>query len=207
MFDSSQMPVRSDIRARIDVAMQSLSEPGTWLGSGDRIRAAQTARAARSDVATDPSDALEETANVIGAEPASTTEGWVTRMVSELGNEETYVEVMGIATRTVMIDTFSRLLGYEPPPFPHPTPGEPSRREVEPRPKRVRSWISVGSSLVPPFTQILVPDENAVTYPLIESLYMTDADMADPDFARGALHRTQIEFVAAIVSYANECFY
>ena len=204
MFDSSQMPVRSDIRARIADAMKSFSRPGTWLGSIDRIRVAETARAARSAMATGPSDALEETAIVIGAEPASTTEAWV---VSELGNEETYVEVMGIATRTVMIDTFSRLLGSEPPPFPRPTAGEPSRRGVEPRPKKVRSWISVGSSLVPPFTQILVPDENAVTYPLIESFYMTDADMADPVFNRGALHRTQIEFVAAVVSYGNECFY
>lgn len=201
------MPVRSDIRGRIERAWNSLSEPGTWLTSVDRIRVAQTARAARSRVGTEPGDALEETAAVIGAAPASTTESWVGRMVTGLGNEESYVEAMGIATRTVMIDTFSRLLGCEPPPLPHPLPGEPSRQGVAPRPAKIRSWISVGPSLVPPFTQVLVPDENAVTYPLIESLYMTDGDMADPDFTRGALHRTQIEFVAAVVSYGNECFY
>ena len=78
---------------------------------------------------------------------------------------------------------------------------------MEPRPKKVRSWISVGQALVPPFTQVLVPDENAVTYPLIEALYMTGTDMQDQDFRRGALHRTQIELVASVLSFGNECFY
>lgn len=207
MFDSSPIPVRADIRSLVERAWESLSKPGTWLSSDDRIRVAATARQARSGVTISPSDALEKTAEVIAAEPASTTESWVDQMVAELGNEETYVEVMGIATRTVMIDTLCRLLGCEPTHLPQPTPGEPSRRVVEPRPTKIRSWISVGHSLTPPFTQILVPEENAVTYPLIESLYMTGEDMEDPDFTRGSLHRTQIEFVASVVSYGNECFY
>ncbi len=144
---------------------------------------------------------------MIGAKPAATTEGWVEKMVAGLGSEEAYVEVMGIATRTVMIDTFSRLLGSQPPALPTPIRGEPSRVRVDPRPTKIRSWIPVGPSLVPPFTQILVPDEHAITYPLIEALYMTDDDMSDPDFRRKDLHRTQIELVAATVSYGNECFY
>ena len=54
---------------------------------------------------------------------------------------------------------------------------------------------------------MLVPDENAITYPLIEALYMTGQDMEDPDFQRGNLHRTQIELVASTLSHGNECFY
>ena len=76
-------------------------------------------------------------------------------------------------------------------------------------PTRADRAVSVGEgpALVPPFTQALVPGENAITYPLIEALYMTGEDMADPDFSRGSLHRTQIELVASVLSHGNECFY
>ncbi len=127
-------------------------------------------------------------------------------MVEELG-EEKYVEVLGIATRVVASDTFCRLLGSEPEPFLDPQPGRPSRERVDPRPKKIKSWIAVGNALVPPFTQALVPSENDATNALVETLYMTGEEMADPDFRRGDLHRTQIEMAASTLSYENECFY
>ena len=198
--------MRVDLAARLTDAWAAFGSPGTWFTAEDRLRFAELARAARAGLATDVTDAASEVTVRIAARPATTTQAWVDEMVDALG-EEQYVELMGISARVVMGDTFLRLLGLDPLPFPEPQPGAPDRSRVEPRPKKVRSWIAVGPTLVPPFTQALVPDENAITYPLIEALYMTGTDMADPDYRRGDLHRTQIELVASTLSYGNECFY
>jgi hypothetical protein len=206
-FTASPYPVRPDIVDRFDVAWRQLGGPGTWFDGADRIRLAQHARIARTSGWFEVDDPAAEVSVRIASRPATTTESWISEMVSALGNEERYVEVMGISARVVMADTFARLLGLDPFDFPQPRSGEPAMTTVDPRPKRVRSWISVGPSLVPPFTQILVPGENEMTYPLIEALYMTGWDMQDPDFRRGDLHRTQIELVAAALSFGNECFY
>jgi hypothetical protein len=203
---SHRFPVRDDVAARLDDAWEAFGKPGTWYTADERIRLAEVARAARSRLPVVVGGPADEVAVRIATEPATTTGAWIDDMVDALG-EEQYVEIMGVAARVVMGDTFLRLLGLDPLPFPEPGPGAPSRRRVEPRPKKIRSWIAVGPALVPPFTQVLVPDENALTYPLIESLYMTGRDMEDDDFRRGDLHRTQIELVASTLSYGNECFY
>ncbi len=206
-FATSRYPVRPDIVDRFDVAWRQLGGPGTWFSGSDRLSLAQHARSARTRGWFETHDPAAEVSVRIAASPATTTDTWISQMVEALGSEERYVEIMGIAARVVMADTFARLLGLEPFDFPEPRSGQPTMTTVEPRPKKVRSWISVGPSLVPPFTQLLVPGENAMTYPLIEALYMTGWDMQDPDFRRGDLHRTQIELVAAVLSFGNECFY
>ncbi len=205
-LSSHEYPVRADLAVRLDETWETFGRPGTWYSAEERIGFAELARAARSGLETEVTDAAAEITVRIAARPATTTRSWVGSMVGSVG-EEQYVELMGIAARVVMGDTFMRLLGLDPMPFPDPEPGRPSRERVEPRPKRIRSWIAVGPALVPPFTQVLVPDENSITYPLIETLYMTGQDMEDPDHRRGDLHRTQIELVASTLSYGNECFY
>jgi hypothetical protein len=205
-LESHRFPVRADLVPRLTDTWRAFGEPGTWYTAEDRLRYAGLARSARAGEHLDVTDPAEEVTVRIAARPAMTTHSWVGAMVEAIG-EEQYVELMGISARVVMGDTFLRLLGLDPLPFPQARPGQPRRERVEPRPKRIRSWIAVGPTLVPPFTQILVPDENAITYPLIETLYMTGEDMEDPDFRRGELHRTQIELVASTVSYGNECFY
>ncbi len=205
-LESHRFPVRAELAALLKDAWSAFGQAGTWYTGAERIRFAELARSARSGRDVDPHDPASEVTVRIAAQPATTTEAWVDDMVAALG-EEQYVELMGISARVVMGDTFLRLLGLDPLPLPEPQDGRPSRERVEPRPKKIRSWIAVGPALVPPFTQALVPGENAITYPLIEALYMTGEDMADPDFRRGSLHRTQIELVASVLSHGNECFY
>ena len=203
---SHRFPIRADLAARLGSTWKAFGEPGTWYTADERLRLAEVARASRSRLPVEVAGPADEVAVRIAAEPATTTRAWIDDMVDVLG-EEQYVEIMGVAARVVMGDTFLRLLGLDPLPFPEPRLGAPSRRRVEPRPRKIRSWIAVGPALVPPFTQLLVPDENALTYPVIESLYMTGQDMENDDFRRGDLHRTQIELVASTLSYGNECFY
>lgn len=207
-FSGSPFPVRPDIEDRLDATWSHLAGPGTWFTGRERLQMAHRARLARSGADLEPTgEPTDDIVERIAARPATTNREWIETMVSSLGNEERYVEAMGIAARVVMADTFARLIGVTPFALPPPRPGKPTMQQVEPRPKRIRSWISVGSALIPPFTQALVPHENAMTYPLIETLYMTGEDMTDPDFRRGGLHRTQIELVASVLSYGNECFY
>ncbi|MDH3247822.1 MAG: hypothetical protein OEQ47_02610 [Acidimicrobiia bacterium] len=203
---SHGFPIRADIAARLTDTWEAFGRPGTWYTAEERLGFAELARSVRSGLEVEVNDAASAVVVRIAGRPATTTRSWVDEMVEALA-EEQYVELMGISARVVMGDTFLRLLGLEPMPFPEPQAGQPSRIRVEPRPKKVRSWIAVGPTLVPPFTQVLVPDENAITYPLIETLYMTGHDMQDPNFRRGDLHRTQIELVASTLSYGNECFY
>ena len=205
-LEAHTFPVRAEIAACLADAWSAFGQAGTWYTGEERVGFAELARSARSGLEVEAHDPASEVTVRIAAQPATTSQAWVDDMVAAIG-EEQYVELMGIAARVVMGDTFLRLLGLDPLPFPEPTPGRPSREPVEPRPKKVRSWIAVGPALIPPFTQALVPDENAITYPLIEALYMTGQDMEDPDFRRGDLHRTQIELVASTLSYGNECFY
>lgn len=211
MFEIAESPgpVREDILTALNATWEHLARPGTWWNGGQRRQIAETARAARNRSTTPDTDlpaAAVEVATLLGATPALTTEHWVREMVAAL-SEERYVEILGISTRVVAVDTFLRLIGSPPQPFLEPEPGMPSLEPAEPRPQQIRSWIAVGNMLVPPFTQSLVPSENAATNRLVHALYMTGEEMEDLDFHRGDLHRTQIELAASTLSYANECFY
>ncbi|GEM_PF-207769 len=201
--------LRPEVADELAETWRHLGAPGTWWEGRQRTALAEVARAARHGAAipaTDLGAAATEAAVTIAAHPARTTRAWVEEMVASIG-EEPYVELVGVVTRVVVADTVARLLGTEPAPFPPPRPGEPSRVAPEPRPRRIRTWVAIGNVLSPPRTLALVPDEKRRTNRLLQALYMTWADMEDPDFRRGELHRTQIELVAAAVSYANECFY
>lgn len=211
MFDfaAAPGPVRPEIVEVAGRVWEHLARPGTWWSAAERRAIAETARAARARSPLPDSDlpkAATEAAVLLAATPARTTEAWVTSVVGSLG-EEAYVELVGITTRVVAVDTFTRLMGAPLEPFLDPQPGVPTRLGAEPRPVRMRSWVAVGTALIPPSTLTLVPDENDMTKALVWTLYMTDEEMEDPDFRRGDLHRTQMELVAATLSYQNECFY
>jgi hypothetical protein len=206
---SAPGPVRAEIVDTLRATWEHLARPGTWWTAAQRLAIAATARAARSrrplpDV--DLPEAARQAAALVAATPSRTTASWVSAITGTIG-DGAYVEVVGITSRVVAADTFTRLMGADLAPFPDPEPGEPTRQVPEPPPEHVRTFVPVGRVFVPTFTLSLVPDERAMNDRLGDALYMTESDMADPDFARGALHRTDIELVAATVSYGNECFY
>ncbi|HSJ71860.1 MAG TPA: hypothetical protein VLA29_09480 [Acidimicrobiia bacterium] len=212
MFDLGNAPgsVRSDIHSALITVWRHLAKPGTWWSGRDRVAIAAVARASRIHAEIPPVDLPPpaiEAAALLASTPGATSERWVHSLTDALDGEERYVELLGVATRVVTIDTFCRLMGGPLEPLPEPVLGEPTHTVAEPKPIRTRSWVAVGPDLIPPFTLSLVPDEQAISNQLAWALYMTDAEMNDPDFRRGDLHRTQIELVASTVSYGNECFY
>jgi hypothetical protein len=130
----------------------------------------------------------------------------VQKCVASVG-EPAYIELIGLVARVIAIDTFSRLVDADLEPFPSPVPGEPVA--VPPRGPRQRSksWVAMHDLPVPPNVLSLVPPSQEATNATAEALYMTGAQMEDPDVTIDGLHRTQIEVVASSVSHANNCLY
>lgn len=159
-------------------------------------------------VATDTS--LPASANdaiaVLAFAPAVTTQEWVDGIVASIGLER-YIELVGIVSRVVAVDTVTRLLGCVLEPLPSPTTGSPSRSPSPPSVKKRSTWVAMASPPVPPNVLAAVPAAQQTMIEVTEALYMTGPEMADPDITISGLHRTQIEVVATTTSLANECFY
>jgi hypothetical protein len=59
-----------------------------------------------------------------------------------------------------------------------------------------------------PVTLDLIPSEAEAFRAMFDSLYMTEAQMADPQFGREpGLNTPQLETIASRISMLNECFY
>ena len=201
-------PVRQELQAAIGGTWDELSRPGAWWDAGDRRALADAARAAfvgnPAPNAGLPAAALEAAA-VLAARPATTTEAWVAGVTDQIG-ELRYLELVGLVARVTAVDTFCRLLGREPEALPEPVDGAPS---LDPAPegiRRNRTWVAMAMP-VPPYVLGAVPTAMAAMNDLCEQLYMPPEEMGDPDWQRNALHRTEMELVAATVSHENQCFY
>lgn len=210
MFDAGADPVRPELVGAIDRCWDELGRPGTWWDAPAKIEVAEVARAARGGLAPSGDDSLHpaaaDAARRIGATPAAITESWVRDVCDGLG-ETHYVELIGVVGRVVAVDTFLQLLGHDPLTLPEPADGEQPTREPSPDGlRRNHTWVSMAMP-VPPFVLGAVPAAMAAMNDLSELLYMPMDEMADPDWTRGELHRTQVELVAATVSHENECFY
>lgn len=208
-FPDAPGPIRDDLIETFRGVWTFIANPGTWWTGAESISIAETVRAARLGAPTPSVDlpvSAVEAAILLGGTPASATEAWVEKTVIDLG-EEAYTELLGIAGMTVAIDTFTRLMGSPPEPFPAPVAGSPTRTTIEHRPPKGKTWITMGPIAVPPFILSLVPAAMQRGNAIENHMYMTGEGMADNDFRRGELHRTQIEFVSSSLSHANECFY
>lgn len=208
-LDQSVVPVGSEVRDLFTRTWRQIAAPGTWWTGPERIAIAQLARNHRRGNATrDPllPEAGNDAVALLAARPAITTQGWVETMVAALGLGR-YVELVGIVSNVVAVDTVTRLVGCELEPLPDPLPGAPSGESAPARVSKRAAWIAMGSPPVPPNVLAAVPEAQRSMIDVTEGLYMTGAEMADPDITISGLHRTQIELVATTTSHGNECFY
>ena len=226
-FDLSHSPiaVRSDLAEAFQREWDVLAAPGTWFSGSARVDVAAEARAAMELIPADrsrddavageraasrPTSTLEpgvtEAVRRVAAESPSIDAGWVAALPASGVAPTEYVEVVGIVSRLSSVDFFHRALGLPLEPLPQPVPGEPS---LLPPPGGAVAGPGF-VPMVPPFSVTaatsLVPPETDDWQRLSDATYMTLDEMGDPDFRR-ALHRTQMELVAARTSQINECFY
>jgi hypothetical protein len=212
-FSNAEFSVRSDLQEALRREWEFLAAPGTWWSASERVAIAAETRAAMlgERAASGPTSILSagvlDVVWKVAADSPLITAEWVAALPGRGVDLPAYAEIVGVVARLSSVDRFHRALGLALEPLPEPQAGEPSRTPA------AAEGLVEGESYIPmvgrvaiPQTISLVPAETAAWYALSDAMYMTFKEMDDPDFRR-AMHRTQIELVAARTSQINECFY
>ncbi|GMQ86791.1 MAG: hypothetical protein BMS9Abin07_2388 [Acidimicrobiia bacterium] len=209
-FAVSDAPI--SIRAEILEAFRNewafLSAPGTWWSGAERVAIAAEARRAMSGEphGADLPDPVVRVVRAVAADSPLITAEWVGNLEDEGIALPAYVEIIGIVARLSAVDLFHIALGMALEVLPEPQPGEASRTPPPSDVAAGRSFVPMRRPAGVTHSTSLVPAETAAWLALSDVLYMTLEEMEEPDFRR-AMHRTQIELVAARTSQVNECFY
>jgi len=210
VFDlaAAPVPVRADLGAAFTAVWEHLATPGTWWTGSERVAIAAVARAARSGdpLPEGPAPAATEAAALLGSAPSRTSRAWLEGLLRDGLDVAAYVELVGVVARVTAVDGFHRALDLPLEPLPAARPGSPRREHPRPPARPGRAWVpTVGPPTIPRALSA-VPDESAAVAALHGALYLAYDEMGEPDVRR-ALHRTQMELVAARTSACNECFY
>lgn len=208
LMGASPDAVRPEILAAFDRAWAEIAQPGAWWTGPERIAVAEATRAALggdSALSAFLPEPAVEAVKLIATSPGQTTEAWVAGICEGIG-ELRYVELVGIVVRVIAMDAFHRFAGWPLTPMPDPAPGVPTEEPPPDGARKNRTWVPMLMPS-PPYVLGAVPSAASAMNDLTDVLYMPPQEMADPDWSRGDLHRTQVELVAAATSHANECFY
>ena len=120
------------------------------------------------------------------------------------------VELLGIVSRTVAIDTFCFALGVDSWRLPDHFDGDHEAAEpngaVDCSATCDGGWLPTVGPAWPTNALSAVPSENQAMHQLNAVFYMAAEQMGDLDVRRG-LPRTQMELVATRTSLLNECFF
>lgn len=145
------------------------------------------------------------------ARHASTlTEGWYSAQI-ELGIDPVaFVEIVGVVVAVAAVDGFFRAAGLDRPPLPEPD-DRPAVGGHPPVESATLNWVPVASPAdrFPAVVQALtaVPAEFEMLARLHAVQYIPMLEMGELGWSRGTLSRPEMEFVAARLSEARECFY
>jgi hypothetical protein len=229
-YDDGPVPVRDDIAAAHRAAWERLAKPGTWWTGRDRVAIAAETRAARTcercrnrkvavspssvggehDQVSDLAEPVVDAVHRIATDPSRLTERWYRDLLDGGLTDGEFVELVGVASTVVGIDTFNRALGLPAPDLPEPGDGGPTR--VRPPNVEVSGhWVPAVSSSEVAGANIrraltLVPAEAEAFEQSAGAMYVALDDIMTFDRDRG-ISRPQMELLAARVSALNQCFY
>lgn len=158
----------------------------------------------------------------ICTDPGRLSRDWYESILGQEVEMEKYVEMVGVAATTVLIDTFCRGLGIKPHALSTAIDGAPSQH----RPAGATShdhWVHTLSPEdltdqdIDPYSgghaanihkaMSLVPEEVIGFFDLGGTHYLTGAQMAQVMVDPRAIDRAQIALLAARVSAINQCVY
>ena len=191
--------IRSDIHEVIANDFQTMAAPGAVLTGTKRVA---LAKAARTGTGSTP---LEEFAAHLYQDPATVHASDVTD-AAEADGYPSVVEAIGVVARLSAADRFHRVMGMDFEPLIQPTNAPPTGES--------RDDLKIRGAYVPmppgaiPVALDLVPSEGKALRAMFGPLYMTEDEMADPQFQRSpGLNTPQLETIAARISLINRCFY
>lgn len=199
--DHLATPGTDAIEAVIDEQWSAIGAAGTWMTGEERI---DLVRISRGDIVSAGLDeATTEAGGLVAHRAASITGDIVDGLEARGLSRERYVEVVGVVSRTVAIDTYDRGLARSPRALPAPRAGAPSGLRADGARRRA-GWVPTVGAIGPPTALDAVPSEATAQEVLHSVLYLAYGEMADLHVERG-LTRPQMELVAGRVSYLNHC--
>lgn len=199
---SDDLAITATIDAVIDAQWARFGEPGVWMSGEQRV---EVLRLARRPGGVPPDDPVSTAASMVAHRAASISASTVEGLESRDLRREHYVEIVGVVSRLTAIDTYERGIGRQVRDLPAARPGQPSH-DVVAGARRRAGWVPTVGAIGPPTALNAVPAEAAAQESLHGALYLSYADMSDLAAERG-LTRAQMEFVAARVSYLNDCLF
>ena len=241
-FAGSDLAVRGDLAQAHERAWAAIATPGTWLTGTRRIavaaeirRARGCAHCARIKAALSPNGVpgAHESLGQLGAaeielihrvvgDPGRLSEKWSQDLLARGLSEGEYVEIVGLVSMVMMLDTFTRAIAASERALPAPLGGEPTRHRpagarkkaawlplVEPEdateadgpmyPSAKAGYIYRGLSLVPQSLRDY--------WALANCHYMPGQYVYQFDHSIRAIRRPQVEIIAARVSAMHQCVY
>jgi hypothetical protein len=202
--------VRQDLREAQAGFVAGLGAPGTWWNAAERLEIAAEVRRAAADHRRAPWAGPDGLAGIVWRltnHPGTLTREWYESSVDTITPLQ-YVELVGIVAGFSAVDRFAEALDLELLPLPSAMTGDPSRIPIES--SVTTHWVPTTDA---PGANVLVamsavPEAWEASRPISSSHYVPqDKITGDLSWERGTLSRPQIELVAAITSYAGECFY
>jgi hypothetical protein len=155
-------------------------------------------------------DAVVDAVYLIARHAATLTDDWYRTQLARGIDPFAYVEMVGVVVAVAAVDGFFRAVGLERPPLPPPVAGRPHGRHPEVEAATL-NWVPVA---VPADQQAAVvqglsaaPAEWDNVKRLAAAQYVPVDEMGELAWSRGTLSRADMEFIAARLSAARECFY
>lgn len=245
----NSISIRTDLTEGHYHAWQRIAQPGTWWTGTERLAIAAASRSAwdcllcdRRKEALSPEATFEglehsggweldvlspeviDTVHRLTRDQARLSREWLERLTedSEMSRAH-YVELVGVVTQAVSIDTFHLAIGIPLSLLPEPVDGEPSRYSP-PGLAMEQAWVPmIKTENLGPDEQDLyqrtgnviralsaVPDEVRALKKLSGHQYLAIEQMVD--FVGGesvgrSIDRAQMELIAGRTSALHECFY
>ncbi|MEM7139814.1 MAG: hypothetical protein AAF548_02205 [Actinomycetota bacterium] len=211
---SSDLGERAASKARaafaelVDREFERLAHAGTWWTGGERLAIAADARRA---LAGEPLSGIlpppvEDATRRVAAAPATIRGTDVARWELDGLDSFAYVELVGVISRLIAIDTASYGLDIDLRDLPAAAGGEPTKTAPDDA-QITTGWAPTIGPASAPSSLSAVPPEADAMFDLHGVLYTSLDGMFDMQLVRDGLTRPQIELVAARTSSLNDCFY
>jgi len=237
IYSDSAFAIRTDLAAVHNATMESFSAPGTWFDATERREIVALSRRARAERGFQIQDYTDEVLDIdlpsgalkliemVSCEAEKIDKDFYLELVSNGLLAEQYVEIVGLVTRAVSVDTFCRSLGLSMCLLADARDGVPSK-QLPDTSVIDHAWVPIipagPKGGVPAqalygetdfvaniFSALsLVPDEASGVMQLGQTQYVEARDFQNFKFFRDEnFSRAQLELVAARISALNNCFY
>lgn len=223
LYDAARLDVRSGLDDAHRAALEHFARPGTWWSAEERVAIVEEGRNALAcKLCEDRKQALSpygqngshdglgvldepviKVIHRIRTDSGRLTKSWFDGVMRQGMSPGAYVELVGVVSVGVIVDTFTESLGLEFVELPPSVAGEPSREHHD-QAIEDGAWVPI-SKLQPQVRANivralgLVPSEQQNFWQVFRHHYLSSDGRA--------IAQAQIELVASRTSALNQCFY